>query len=61
MFNGTRAYAGISGTLHITETFAAVGPLFKAGAKKGECNVSNNAQPVAFWGSITGSGTIRFA
>ena len=61
VFNGTGAYAGISGTLQITETFAAVGPLFKTGAKKGECNTSNSAQPVSFWGSITGKGTVRFA
>ena len=61
VFNGTGAYAGISGTLRITQTFAAVGPLYMTGAKKGECNQSGNAQPVSFWGAITGKGTVRFA
>jgi hypothetical protein len=60
VFNGTGAYAGISGTLQITETFAGIGPPYKTGAKKGECNLSNNAQPVSIWGSITGKGTIKF-
>jgi hypothetical protein len=54
-------YTGISGTLRITQTFAAVGPPYKTGPKKGECNTSNNAQPNAFYGSITGRGTVRFA
>ena len=61
LFNGTGRYAGISGTLKIDETFAAVGPLFKTGAKKGKCDSSSNAQPVAFWGSITGKGAVKFA
>jgi hypothetical protein len=61
LFNGTGAYAGISGTLDITETFAGVGPLYKTGAKKGQCNTSNNAQPAASWSAITGHGTVRFA
>jgi hypothetical protein len=60
LFNGTGAYAGISGTLQITQTFAGIGPLYKTGPKQGTCNMSNSAQPVAFWASITGKGVVRF-
>jgi len=45
---------GITGTPHITERFAGIGPRYASGPKKGQCNMSNNAQPIAFWGSITG-------
>jgi hypothetical protein len=60
LFDGAGLYAGISGTLQITETFAGIGPLHKTGPKKGTCDMSNNAQPVAFWGAITGKGTVKF-
>ena len=60
-FNGSGLYTGISGTLHVTETFAGQGPLYKTGAKKGQCDTSNNAQPVATWTAITGKGTIKFS
>jgi hypothetical protein len=58
LFDGTGSYAGISGTVNVTETFAAIGPKNTSGAHKGQCNQSNSAKPVAFWGSITGSGTV---
>jgi hypothetical protein len=60
IMDGTGAYKGISGVGTITETFAAIGPLYKSGAKKGECNTSNNANPVAQWASITGQATVKF-
>jgi hypothetical protein len=61
LFDGKGGYAGISGTLRITETFAAVGGRYASGAKKGQCNLSNNSEPLAFWGSITGAGQVKFA
>jgi hypothetical protein len=60
LFNGTGMYTGITGTLSITEKFAGVGPRFTSGPKTGQCNMGNNAQPIAFWGSITGSGKVSF-
>lgn len=60
LFNGSGVYAGVSGTLKITEAFAGVGPLYKRGAKKGQCNMSNSAQPVAQYSSITGTGAVKF-
>ncbi len=60
LFNGTGMYAGIAGTVHITETFAAVGARYTTGPKKGQCNMNNNTQPLAFWGSITGTGKVSF-
>jgi hypothetical protein len=61
LFNGTGMYAGITGTIQITEKFAGIGPRFTSGAKKGQCNTSdNNAPPVAFYGSITGTGKVSF-
>lgn len=61
LFDGTGAYAGISGTVTISTSFAEIGPRFASGPKKGQCNMSNSAQPVAqFSGNITGSGTVSF-
>ena len=60
LFNGTGMYAGISGNLQITQRFAAVGSRYTSGPKKGQCNMSNNSQPIAFWGSITGAGKVSF-
>ena len=61
LFNGTGLYKGISGTVKITEKFAIVLPTFASGAKKGQCNESNSAQPIAQYSSITGSGTVTFS
>jgi hypothetical protein len=44
----------------ITETFAGYGPFYESGAHKGQCNTSENAMPTAFWGSVTGVGTVKF-
>lgn len=61
LYNGTGAYAGISGTVHITTSFAFLLPRFKSGAKQGQCNTGNNANPVAeFDGDIIGSGQISY-
>jgi hypothetical protein len=61
LLNGTGAYAGISGTLTMATSFAEIGPRYATGPKKGQCNMSNNAQPVSeFMGDITGSGTVSF-
>ena len=61
MLNGTGTYKGISGTVELTETFAGILPRFSSGKDKGQCNESNSANPVAQWGSVTGSGTVRFS
>jgi len=60
LFNGTGLYKGISGTVNITATFGFLGPLFKSGKNKGQCNFSNNAQPISQYTSITGLGTVSF-
>jgi hypothetical protein len=52
--SGTKAYAGITGSLTLTETAAFVGPF----TKSGKCNASGNGNPAAIWGTITGSGTV---
>lgn len=52
---GTKAYAGISGTVTLTVTFALVMPL-----TKGKCNTNTNANPIAQYGSIAGTGTVSF-
>jgi hypothetical protein len=53
--SGTKAYAGISGSVNITVTFAIVLPL-----TKGKCNTNTNANPIAQYGSVSGSGTVSF-
>jgi hypothetical protein len=61
LFNGAGLYKGIAGTVKITETFAFVLPTFTSGAKKGQCNESNSANPIAQYSSITGTGTVKFS
>ena len=59
LFHGTGAYAGITGKVRITTSFAVIGPRFRSGAHKGKCNLGSNAAPLAeFDGQITGSGKI---
>lgn len=60
LFDGTGLYKGIAGSINITGTFGFIGPLFKSGKDKGQCNLSNNAQPISQYTSITGAGTVSF-
>jgi hypothetical protein len=59
--DGTGLYAGISGTLTFSTTFAFIGPRVTSGPNKGQCSKSNNAPPLAQWISVTGSGTVHFS
>ena len=59
--DGKGAYAGISGTLNVTEQFVGIGPRYKAGKNKGACNQSDNARPIAGAGAVSGTGTIAFS
>jgi hypothetical protein len=61
VFDGAGLYTGISGTLTVTETFAFIGPRYAAGAKKGQCNESNSAEPIAQYSSIIGTGAVKFS
>jgi hypothetical protein len=56
--SGTGAYAGISGNLHATFTFAALGPDHTSGRDKGKCDLA--AGPVAQYAEIVGAGTVSF-
>lgn len=60
LFNGTGLYTGISGTVTITVNFVGDGPRYTSGAKKGQCNMSNAAKPLAQRGWILGRGTVKF-
>ena len=60
LFNGTGAYAGVKGKATITLTFGGIGPRFTSGAHKGQCNMSDNARPIAQFSSVTGPGTFSF-
>jgi hypothetical protein len=57
---GTGLYAGIHGTIQITESFGFVGSTYKSGPKKGKCNMSNNAPTLAQMGTVYGSGSVSF-
>ncbi len=61
LFNGTGLYAGVSGTVNVTITFAGVSPFFASGPHKGTCNMSNNAPTFGQYSSITGVGTVKFS
>ena len=58
--DGTGAYQGISGKAIMTVVFGGVGPYYTSGAKKGQCNTSQNATPSGVYQSITGTGTVKF-
>jgi hypothetical protein len=55
--DGGGAYTGISGTIRMTTSFAAILPRFTSGAKKGQCDP--NAKPIAqFSNTLDGHGHI---
>ncbi len=56
LYGGTGAYAGITGTIQASVTFAFVDPR-KA---NGKCNASENVKPAASYSTITGSGTVTY-
>ena len=58
--DGTGAYQGISGKANMTIVFGGVGPFYTSGAKKGQCNTSQNATPSGLYQSITGTGTVKY-
>lgn len=58
--SGTGLYAGISGTVRLTESFGFIGSTYKSGPKKGKCNLSNSAPTVAQMGEVYGTGTVSF-
>jgi hypothetical protein len=55
--SGTGAYAGISGTVTITATFAFIGPK----TKNGDCTMKTSAEPISTYSAISGSGTVNFS
>lgn len=57
---GTGLYAGIHGTIRLTESFGFIGSTYNSGPKKGQCNMSNTAPTVAQMGTVYGSGTVSF-
>jgi hypothetical protein len=57
LFDGVGAYAGISGKVRMTTSFAALAHRYATGAKKGQCNL--NGEPIAqFQGQLTGVGSV---
>jgi len=60
IISGTGLYAGIHGTVKITESVGFLGATFKSGPKKGQCNLSNSAPTVAQMATVYGSGTVSF-
>ena len=53
--SGTKAYAGIKGTIDVTISYAFTLPL-----DKGKCNLNTNANPSASIGLVTGTGTVSY-
>jgi hypothetical protein len=57
VFDGAGAYAGISGTIRMTTSFAIVAGRYTTGAKTGQCNV--NGTPLGqFQGPLFGVGRV---
>jgi hypothetical protein len=61
VYGGTGLYKGIAGTVQVTQTYGFIGPIYAGGAKKGQCNMSDNVQPLAQQLSVTGTGTVHFS
>lgn len=55
IISGTKAYAGITGSISVTISYAAVLPL-----TNGKCNPNTNANPTAQEGFVTGIGTVSY-
>jgi hypothetical protein len=53
--DGTGAYAGITGKVAITVTFAGIAPITAKG-----CNLADNAPTFGAYQSITGAGSVSF-
>jgi len=53
--SGTKAYAGITGTIDVTISYAFTLPL-----DNGKCNMNSNANPSAAIGLVTGTGTVSY-
>lgn len=60
LFGGTGLYEGISGTMNISGTSGFILPRITSGKHKGQCNESNNVQPISQYALIAGSGTVSF-
>jgi hypothetical protein len=61
VLKGSGAYKGISGAVNITSTFAGIAPRIKSGAKKGQCNLGENVNPLGAYEAITGVGNVKFS
>jgi hypothetical protein len=60
IIGGTGLYAGIHGTVKITESSGFIGSTYKSGPQKGRCNMSNSAPTVAEMAAVYGNGTVSF-
>ncbi len=58
VFDGAGLYKAIAGTIDAVVTIASITPRYPNGPHKGQCN--NDSFPVAYYSSITGSGTVHF-
>lgn len=58
--SGTGHYAGVAGTVRITIGVGFILPRYTSGARAGQCNESNSAQPTASLQIVEGAGTARF-
>ena len=60
VLNGTGLYAGIKGTLHVTEIHALLASRYTTGKKKGQCKLGGNARPIAEYDSLSATGNVSF-
>ena len=57
---GTGLYAGIHGSVKLTEKFGFLGPTIKSGPKAGQCNTGDSGPTLAQMGIVFGNGTVSF-
>ena len=60
VLDGTGLYAGISGTLNITVSYARVDTPYTSGGHKGQCDLNLSAVPYSQFDAGIGTGTVSF-
>jgi hypothetical protein len=60
VLNGTGLYAGIRGTLQVTQIHALLASRYTTGKKHGQCKLDGAAGPIAEYDSLSATGKVNF-
>jgi hypothetical protein len=60
VLNGTGLYAGIRGTLQVTQIHALLASRYTTGKRHGQCKLGGSAGPIAEYDSLSATGEVNF-